>query len=1297
MEIRIPQHIFFDGATPVGTLDLAVPYGDPGENNEDSTSPTPFLRWNDAEAGEWVLFNYREITDPSYLLDILFYYQVYPYQVPDGDKDGKDIPGDLSDSYYKDDIRLKLSIKEPGGSITKTQSNALRIQYDTDAKLGNLGSYSATQSKYYDTSEWGPLPPSLAGIEHQYFYISYQYHLSLDSSNSQAFKLAFALQQPHDGELVSWRFGTSSWYDHRHPVFKNDWQYGTAAEFNQINGQEANWWDFPRAAKDDTFIGPILTTVYRYPRTLLSEDVEQRLRWYDGASNSLTVKLHGRQDAADSRSLTQTHRYTEHFFNITGDTHNTIKWSPRETGGLINRLENPRDKLPKQINGGWNITGLYWGWEMSQKGTMPWTAYLTDESVKIGGAGGTVLTSGDYQFTGINIESTITRLVEDPVEGYKQETIPLDSISFKIEYKDAAGWKPYGQAQVEIIEETDSYGNKNTRKVHHFTGDDSTVLKAVKAVPLPPGSIGVRVSVTGKHYFVRINCNLDMELLPSPNVLEAIKGKDSVEVFNESASRVQNPDSSSAYYDGETGLITRAGESVFNKEASSQSNDPWQGLITTYYRLEAKDEIMVDGIKNLDDALALNLLEEQRKAVFYDLLPPGTSVNLNNIYVRSINWTTKINKKVEIVKNFRQSGRDLLIVHVEVEGDKPNFELSKAWDWDNHDRLRTGFQLDYTLMNPWINISDYGPQVTNYAAYRSMDTPLLQGASDNGGHFVPPFAEIMSDLDLSGKLEPEGKNYLYASNTYTYQDVSTISDGGFSKTVRSVVPLGWWGSNVYTDKATVMTGDLYSYRLRLQAGVGVTAQDICFFDSLEEAGGTGAAAWRGILESVDVTQPMNKGVRPVIYYQTQPIDAGNPSAYDLGNGLWTTVAPADMSQVCAVAVDLGKDANGQPFQLKDEEALLIYLNMRAPEGREVVPGSFVVNQAAWRATLSEGGAASDIIPSGTASVFIAPPPLDLYKRTTASEYYEGDYEEGDVYIPVVYVGDTLEYELMLYNDHPIRAMENIVLEDTLPAGLRFNPDDISFVTAGDEGKVAGSDRISLTVNGRTLKFTISKLQPNEWIEIMVPTIVEDYTTPKGPLLKNIAKVIKVGDNDYDIPSDETEHQVDRKASDPPPPPPPPEDYPTLFVPVAARKALRNGSLRDGQFHFVLKDKAGKVLAEASNKQDGEIIFPDRSFSREVSNYIYTIEEKAGADANIIYDSTVYTLKVTTTASDGQLKAKIDVLKNGMPYAGDIVFTNQRKMPATGDQALILPLGMLTLSIMIGSYLLLQTIRKKRPR
>jgi hypothetical protein len=62
-----------------------------------------------------------------------------------------------------------------------------------------------------------------------------------------------------------------------------------------------------------------------------------------------------------------------------------------------------------------------------------------------------------------------------------------------------------------------------------------------------------------------------------------------------------------------------------------------------------------------------------------------------------------------------------------------------------------------------------------------------------------------------------------------------------------------------------------------------------------------------------------------------------------------------------------------------------------------------------------------------------------------------------------------------------------------------------------------------------------------------------------------------------------------------------------------------------------------------------------------------------------------------------LKAKIDVLKNGMPYAGDIVFTNQRKMPATGDQALILPLGMLTLSIMIGSYLLLQTIRKKRPR
>jgi len=135
-----------------------------------------------------------------------------------------------------------------------------------------------------------------------------------------------------------------------------------------------------------------------------------------------------------------------------------------------------------------------------------------------------------------------------------------------------------------------------------------------------------------------------------------------------------------------------------------------------------------------------------------------------------------------------------------------------------------------------------------------------------------------------------------------------------------------------------------------------------------------------------------------------------------------------------------------------------------------------------------------------------------------------------------------------------------------------------------------------------------------------------------------------------------------------PPPPTKPTYPTLRVPIGAFKVLKNASLSAGQFTFELRDKAGTVLATAQNAADGSVVFPDRTFSREVTNYIYTIREIPGTDPKMTYDRTVYTVIVTTTAQTGGLKAQVSMEKDGIPYAGSATFTNVREVPKTGDSS-----------------------------
>ena len=146
--------------------------------------------------------------------------------------------------------------------------------------------------------------------------------------------------------------------------------------------------------------------------------------------------------------------------------------------------------------------------------------------------------------------------------------------------------------------------------------------------------------------------------------------------------------------------------------------------------------------------------------------------------------------------------------------------------------------------------------------------------------------------------------------------------------------------------------------------------------------------------------------------------------------------------------------------------------------------------------------------------------------------------------------------------------------------------------------------------------------------------------------------------------------------------PPTPTYPTIRVPIHGNKQLINGSLKADQFSFVLKDAANKTLATVTNEADGSIIFPDRTFSKVVKNYIFKIHEVKGSLPGIAYDDTVYTLKVTTMDDGGKLKATVELEKNGVPCAGGIAFRNVRELPPTGDSTARLILLLLATTVLL---------------
>ena len=116
------------------------------------------------------------------------------------------------------------------------------------------------------------------------------------------------------------------------------------------------------------------------------------------------------------------------------------------------------------------------------------------------------------------------------------------------------------------------------------------------------------------------------------------------------------------------------------------------------------------------------------------------------------------------------------------------------------------------------------------------------------------------------------------------------------------------------------------------------------------------------------------------------------------------------------------------------------------------------------------------------------------------------------------------------------------------------------------------------------------------------------------------------------------------------------------------KILQNAAIKPGQFSFVVKDAGGNTLETVTNDAQGRVSFSNRRFSR-TGTFIYTITEVPGEDKHIQYDDTVYRVIIKVSDMAGGLDSQVSLEKDGVPYSGEMRFTNTMKLPSTGDSAM----------------------------
>ena len=467
-------------------------------------------------------------------------------------------------------------------------------------------------------------------------------------------------------------------------------------------------------------------------------------------------------------------------------------------------------------------------------------------------------------------------------------------------------------------------------------------------VTLPSGIVGVRQVVETTYGKVEMEMSPTIAVLPTSQVLAPIEQQFSQVDY----AMVPMSDYASL-------RVSRSGLSLRTSEVSATSylhgrnyrmaadlvkGFAYMGNDLTGRRIRLRSDLLFDQQSNIvyesdyETSIDDGTLPISGGGTFYDLLPVGVTADLG-----SASLSGGVISDIWVVDNWRDSGRQMVIAKVRLDRSRMYALRSRYPSLASYPSqgYKEAHTLSFDCYLPWDMIGDRDlSTLRNVSAYASDDGEVgsivgWQGEPDDpaGGRHGRSLAGVEGAQQLmTGIGDGDDDTFVYAGAYLNVSEIDTWARTSLMKYVSAE------GSGLFSygleDEQTVSEGGHYTYRMTLVNAPDTTARNMVVYDHFESYDDDEIDQWRwqGTLRGFDFTATRAAGVEPHVWYSTQEVNTDVDEAPVLEGPVWTDTAPADLSTVRTIAVDLSTGVDGNPFELGEEESISFDVLMKAPVG-----------------------------------------------------------------------------------------------------------------------------------------------------------------------------------------------------------------------------------------------------------------------------------------------------------------------------------------------------------------------------
>ena len=504
--------------------------------------------------------------------------------------------------------------------------------------------------------------------------------------------------------------------------------------------------------------------------------------------------------------------------------------------------------------------------------------------------------------------------------------------------------------------------NLGTGKAEIKNADVVASLDGEKIVYKDSATVtGIKFTTSNPYWFTNLSATPMVRLKNSKFVMDRIKDKDMIRLYNFSHSDAYDSDGKKLYglknygYDR---AIHPKRESELSKHIVSTGSNKVRKKYIIRWRIRQKETLTTD---EGTDYLV------QKSGKFYDLLPKGLHLQKGSIDIETEKGMLSHSSfSYSIEQDYKGSGRDMLTVNVPGAAKYYNFYFSSEMGWDA--------------------IKELGTSIRNPVAYETGNDDIYDGRPDDAYGMSDGNRGYMMGLDPKCTTN----RFLYDEEPHDV-DTLTAAVSGLKKQVKDS-----HDSSYSYSTYTTPNGD-YSYKIRFANTMTDTAKDLIFFDSLENYNlNQKHSDWHGILKRFDTSQLKQMGIEPVVY--VSPIEnLSIDDHHDLTDtSVWQKVTDAtDLSKMHAFAIDCRKTADGKDFVLNAGEALSAVVYMKAPASVSETKGQYAkaYNNIYIQDTIMNGGTESSffIHQDYTEIVYRIAADIAIHKQNAdnASESIEG--------------------------------------------------------------------------------------------------------------------------------------------------------------------------------------------------------------------------------------------------------------------------------------------------------------------